>query len=256
LWALLLLIAEHGELSTSDVTVLTSRSRPSVSRNLGSLLEAGLVWRSVNDRDPAHRARYRISTDGAAQLEQHLHDTGRPVPLALGRRRHADQEFTNDFFVRLAAHAQTASNCALYRWRARLDTAAWLRAHGLRDVHALGYGMWLEDNAAISFLLHRDHEADADSSPARVLDLYPTAGPHVPANAILVVTSTSEREYQLHRDLHTVALPTTVAATTGDRLSRASSPAEAIWTTTAGATLLRLIQVAHPSRSPSTKEGH
>ena len=237
-WRLLLLIGEHGWFTTAQVTTMRFDSRPTAVRHLRALHGAGLLVRYVARRDPSHLAHYLISAKGAQALQRWLRDAGQPVPLGLGQRgkKDPDQLMVNDFFVRLVAHARSTGTGHLYRWRHALDTAAWLRRYAIPRARTQGDGVWIEDNMALSFLLHVDHDEPSPIArtpappPSARLRGYQPATSGVPANAALVITTTTRRELQLHRELAEAPLPLTVAVTTRPRLDCAASPADRIWT--------------------------
>jgi hypothetical protein len=138
----------------------------------------------------------------------------------------------------------------VYRWRHALDTEVWLRSHGVRGVHPHGDGLWIEDNATISILLHLDHDDPSPISltppppPSALVAGYRRAKTGVPADAALVITPNDEREQQLHHELANAPVPLSVAATTHTRLRSAASPADAIWTVPAApGVLLPLIKI-------------
>jgi DNA-binding MarR family transcriptional regulator len=251
-WRLLLLIGQHGDLNTRQVAALMFNSRPTAARDLQALVRAGLLVHYVLRRDSSHLAHYRISAIGVELLTRHLRATGQPVPVGLGERgrRDRDQLMVNDIFVRLVVHARSTGRGHLYRWRHSLDSAVWLRAHGVHGSLAHGFGLWIEDGAAVSFVLHLDHDEPSPLAqtppppPSKLLAAYArTTG--VPFDAALVVTTTIEREQQLHRELAEMAMPLVVASTTYERLDRTSSPSDAIWSVTAAPrSRLPLIEVA------------
>ncbi len=188
-------------------------------------------------------------------LTRALRAAGQPIPVGLGRRgrRDRDQLVVNEIFVRLVAHARSTGRGHLYRWRHALDldTAAWLRAHGVHGARAQDYGLWIEDGATLSFVLHLDHDEPSllartpPPAPSKILAVYARAASGVPVDAALVVTPTTEREQQFHRELADAPVPLAVATATSERLYGAPSPADAIWSVvTAPAPLLPLIEVA------------
>jgi hypothetical protein len=215
--------------------------------------------RFVDVRDPKHLAHYELSLHGARTLTQVLRQNGQPVPAGLGRRgqpTELDLTAVNRFFVDLVAHARHTGRAHLYRWRHALDTEIWLHNHGVRGVHPHGDGLWIEDNATISFLLHLDHDDPSPINPtpppppSALLAGYRRARTGVPADAALVITPNDQREQQLHHQLANAPVPLTVAATTHTRLHSAASPADAIWTIPAApGALLPLIQIPAASRS-------
>jgi len=251
-WSLLALLAEHGTLHTGQVVTLRFGSRPAAVRHLGVLVRAGLVWRFVYDDDPSHLAYYEASTDGVAVLEQRLRRSGRAVPDALGRPV-PGQFVVNEFFTGLAGEARTGGRGHLYRWRRALDTAVWLRGHGVSGVRPRAFGMWIEDGVAVRFLLHVDQgePSPLSGTPAppasRGLTGYRLATRGVPATAVLVVHAKAERESDLHRELTDAPVAVPVATSTVDRLYAAPSAAEAIWNVVGAdtAVLVRLVDVPH-----------
>jgi hypothetical protein len=103
-------------------------------RHIGALHRAGLLLRLIRRLDPNRNAYYWISAKGTHLLEQRLLEARSPVPLALGQRGDKDPDHfeISDFFVRLVDHARTTRKGHLNRWRHAMDTAAWLRQHGIR----------------------------------------------------------------------------------------------------------------------------
>jgi len=245
-WQLLSLVATYGVLDTRQVTALMFDSRPTAARHLAMLVKAGLLVRSVKIRDPAHLAHYKVSGAGAELLARRLHEAGEPVPLGFGTRRHRDEAAVNDFVARLVAHARRTGQGHLYRWRHALDAAAWLRSHGIAQLDTSGYGMWIEGNLAVGFLLHIDDYPPAmalATPPASLLSGYQQARSRVPVAAALVITASDERERWLHRDTLGLRLPIRVAATTIARLHTAASPADMIWSVAGVDDLMRLVDL-------------
>ncbi len=256
-WRLLLLIGQHGDLNTRQVAALMFNSRPTAARDLRALVQTGLLVDYVFRRDSSHLAHFRISPAGVELLTQHLRATGQPIPIGLGERgrRDRDQLTANDIFVRLVAHGRSTGRGHLYRWRHALDTAVWLRAHGVHGSLVHGYGLWIEDGTAISFVLHLDHGEPSPlaqtppAPPSKTLAAYARATSGVPFDAALVVTSTVEREQQLRREVTEIPMPLAVASTTYERLDHAPSPADAIWSVTAAPSpRLQLIEIARLPR--------
>ncbi|MDG4833988.1 replication-relaxation family protein [Solwaraspora sp. WMMD1047] len=247
-WALLSLLAEHGVLHTGQVATLMFGSRPAAARHLGALVRAGVVCRFVYDDDPTHLAHYELSAAGVEVLTQRLQQAGRAVPVALGRPG-ADLFTVNAFFVGLVAEARQRGRGEVLRWRRALEAALWLREHGVPDVAPSAYGVWIEDGLSVRFVLHVDHDhgprlSEAIVPPAaEALHGYRHAPRGVPLTAVLVLCPTAGRAAELHRDLAAAPVPVTVASTTFDRFSEASSAAEAIWTVTGNDTPLRLAEV-------------
>ncbi len=254
-WRLLSLVAQQGELSTLQITTLMFNSRPSAARHLNVLVKAGLLWRYISHKGSSHVARYQITLEGTLALKRTLHQAGQHAPIGLGQRGIADRhrERINDFFVRLVRHARNTERGHLYRWRHALDTALWLRSLGIADAHPDGYGLWIEGDSTISFLLHIDRNKPSPQGtqpPSELLAGYRQTPTGVPVDAALILTPTNRREQELHRDLADAPAPLTVAATTYDRLAQAPSPADAIWSVTATPTsLVSLIDLAHDSGS-------
>jgi hypothetical protein len=235
-WRLLELLAEHGELDTGQVTTLMFGSRPAAVRHLRALLRAGLVWRSVSDRDRTHLALYEISIDGVRAVRDRLRQAGQPVPPALGTSGF-DQPTVVEFFTLLVADARSSGGDRhLYRWRRHLDTAAWLRQAGVHRVRPAAFGVWIEHGTVVRFLLHLDHDEPSTllGTPARppsaALAGYRRCARGVPVTVVLVLCRTGDRERQLHCELADNPIPVTVAVTTEQRLYAALSPADAIWT--------------------------
>lgn len=248
-WRLMSLVAAHGVLDTRQVTALMFDSRPTAARHLAVLVKAGLLLRFVETRDSTHLAHYEISDTGAKLLARRLHQAGRPVPLGLSERGHRDKEAVNDFFVRLLTHARRTGQGHLYRWRHALDTAAWLRSHGITHLDACGYGRWIEDDLAIGFLLHIDdglpspNLASPPPPAAALLSGYRYTRNRVPVEAALVIAVSDEREHELHHDTPGLQLPIRVAVTTVARLHTAPSPADTIWSVAGATGLVRLVDL-------------
>jgi DNA-binding MarR family transcriptional regulator len=257
-WATLLLVAEFGALTAAQVAGLTGRSRATVVRQLHELLRAGALRRVADQNDRAHQARYEITADGARHLERGLRQAGRPVPAGLGRRGGTDsgRDAVTDFVVRLAHHnSGAAGGGCLYRWRHAADTTAWLRSLGIEHVYPQGFGQWVEADTAIGFLLHADTRPDPRNSAAWSLAGYRDAPAGVPAELVLVVTTSPGHEHGLHQNLADLPLPVSVGVTTRDRLARSTSPAGPIWTVAETGTtrLHRLGEIPPPAR-PATGE--
>lgn len=247
-WSVLAVLAEHGVLHTGQVAALLFGSRPAAVRHLRVLVDAGLVWRFVFDNDSRHLAYYELSIEGREAIAGRLRAAGRPVPVALGRPGRA-MLLVNEFFVALAVRAQQGRG-ELFRWRRALEAAVWLREHGVPEAAPAAYGVWIEDNRAVRFMLHVDDGLSAPGtgypapSPGEVLKGYRHAPAGVPVTAVVMICS-EERERKAHTDLTIAALPVVVAVTTPERLA-AASPAETIWTRagTGPGRLLRLIDLA------------
>jgi hypothetical protein len=246
-WRLLWLIAQQGRLTAAEVTGLMFGSRATASRHLRGLLKAGLLSRSGSVMPD-----YALSPAGMARVRQRLGEAGQPLPVALDRRGHSDGEsFAVEFFAALVRYARTTGRGYLYRFRHALDTAVWLRAHGVQNARTVGDGLWIEDGVAASFVLHLDR----GGYPPPVLEVsaYRDTPGGVPVQAALVVTPNEERERLLHQDLAQAPVPVVVASATLHRLARAASPADAIWMTRmASAPLLRLIEIPADSGQAET----
>lgn len=247
-WSLLMLLAAHGPLDTSQVTTLMFGSRPAAVRHLTALVRAELVWRFVYDDDSSHLAYYEPSTDGLALLEQRLHTAGRAAPPGLGRA--ASGQSTAAAFLVALTEATRRGLGHLYRWRRAADTAVWLRQHGVPPVAAAGHGLWIEDGVTVSFLLHVDWETWYSDTgrvtvPASLtVDGYRHAT-GIPAGVVLVLCASAEREQQLHAELAALPVPVRVAATTLARLHELG-PVAAVWTVAGAAEPVRLIDLARP----------
>ncbi|WP_432839049.1 replication-relaxation family protein [Dactylosporangium sp. CA-092794] len=251
-WAVLGVLAEHGELTVDQITRLLFGSRSTAVRHLGVLVEAGLVRRYESVRGRSHLAHYHAGAAGLRALRRRLRQEGRPVPPKLGSETFGRPVVT-EFFARLAA----APDGHLYRWRRHVDTALWLASHDIHGVRPQAYSIWIEHDVAVRFVLHIDDDSvtplthRAPPPPTRELAGYRTAPRGVPVAAILMITPTGLRERELHQGLATAPLPVTVASTTLRRCSRAASPADAIWNV-AGAergTLVRLAEIPHADQS-------
>lgn len=248
-WALLALLAEHGVLHTGQITALLFGSRPAAVRHLTRLMRAGLVRRFVHRNDPTHLAYYELSADGAERLTVRLREANRPVPVAMGKPG-PDLFVVNEFFVGLVGEARRQGRGVLFRWRRALEAAVWLREHAVPAAPS-AYGVWIEDGAAVRFLLHVDHDkpgrlSSTPAPPAAAwLADYRQAPRGVPATAVLVLCPTRQREDELHRDLTADPLPVTVATTTFEQLATAGNGAEAIWRVVGAepAVLLRLAEI-------------
>lgn len=232
-WAVLAVLAEHGVLHTGQVTALLFGSRPAAVRHLSTLVDAGLVWRFVDGHDSRHLAFYELSLEGQETVAARLRAAGRPVPLALGSQSQATF-VVNDFFVALA-EVERQGHGQLFRWRRALDATAWLRRLGVPDVAPQAYGVWIQDDRAVRFLLHVDDGRadplfdDPPPPPGKALDGYRLAPTGVPVTAVLMICA-DDREREAHADRTIAELPVTVAVTTLARLYAAVSPAGAIWT--------------------------
>lgn len=250
-WALLMLVAEHGVLSTDQVVVLMFGSRPAASRHLNALTRAGLLWRFVYDDDSSHLAHYELTHDGIEALGQHLRRAGRLVPEGIGAQLH-DHHLVSHVRVGLAAETRTGGPGRLYKWRRALEAAALLRRAGIVNVHPRAYGEWIERDIAVRFLLHVDRDTHnplfEPLPPSYALAGYREAQHGVPATAVLVITTSDDRHAALHQELAADPLPGTVAVTTTSLLYEAANAADQIWSVTGTDPAQRVSLVDLPCR--------
>ncbi|MDG4762560.1 hypothetical protein O7632_00285 [Solwaraspora sp. WMMD406] len=129
-----------------------------------------------------------------------------------------------------------------------MEAAVWLREQGVPDVAPAAYGVWIENDRAVRFLLHVDADPPARAtdavrpSPGEALEGYRQG---VPVTAVVMVCSEAG-ERAIHTDAGVAGLPVAVAVATPRRLAAVGSPAEAVWSRVGGdpGHLVRLIDLA------------
>ncbi len=259
-WRLLSLLAEHGVLDTHQVRVLLFSSRATAYRHLSELYQAGLVLRFTMMDERSHLRRWELTGAGIEAIAEHLEAAGRPVPLGLEHRR-GDVSFqlvVNQFFTDMVASRQVTGG-HLYRWRHRLDAAAWLRNHGVRHVDCDGYGRWIEQGTTVSFLFYLEIATYAvelienisnptqvePTSLSRIRATCRAAPAGLPVDVICVLAAEDAREQALWNRLDNLQLPVPVATTCPTALDAdPAGPAGAVWRTRDTPARYRLVDLA------------
>jgi Replication-relaxation len=248
------LLHEHQVLTTEQITALGFDQVHTANNRLRLLHQRGIL---AYFRDPGSTAAgswcWTLDLVGARWIAAHH---GHPTPAAATIRHRIVQTATasdlphllavNGWFTDLAAFARHAPGARLNTWR----SARTCPPNTMRPSHPDGFGVWTQDGATRSFVLH--HNADPDQA-VNLVDGYAALAPTVGGDqaAVLIRLSDPGREAAVHERL------AEHPATASGRLVVATSsgsahPAAPVWLPTGQSARVLLSQLPQPSAGAAT----
>src|SRR4051812_9217824 len=201
---LLQLLDDHQVLTTGQIHRLLFAARRTCQIRLNELAALGLVERFRFSRDGggSHPWHWTLGHNGH-RFQAAAHQ--RPEPTARASNQTVQRlsanphlthlVLTNEFFVRLTAHARRHHEARLDRWWSEQVTTK-----QYRTITADGHGLWTASGVTVGFFL----EADTGSEPLgrlvakldRYAQLARRGGPRYP---VLFWLGSEQREEHLHR---------------------------------------------------------
>ncbi|MET8364431.1 replication-relaxation family protein [Micromonospora sp. NPDC005194] len=248
---LLQLLDDHHVLTTDHVHRMLFHARRTCQIRLGELGALGLLERFRFARDgggsqPWHwtlgHHGHRFQAAAHNRPEPTLRTSRQSVQRLSANPHLTHLLTTNEFFVRLTAHARQHPEARLDRWWSETTTT-----QQFRTITADGHGLWSVADATVGLFL----ETDTGTEPLRSrvvtkLDRYAKlirrAGPRYP---VLFWLNNEQREEHLHQLLRSRHGDVPVATATHN-----ADPAEAIWLPVGATSRVRLIELPSDHGQP------
>lgn len=240
---LLQLLDDHLVLTTSQIHQLLFRARRTCQVRLNELRQLGLVERFRFSRPDGGSFPWHWTLGHEGQRFQAA-AVGIPEPTARASRQRivrlsanpnlAHLVTTNEFFVRLAAHARSHRDTRLRRW--------WSERRATQEFQKVrpdGHGLWSVGERTVGFFLECDQGTEPHNRVTAKLESYARlAAGDGPSYPVLLWLNSIEREQYLHAALRRNRSGVPIATATQD-----SDPAALVWLPADGFARVRLVDL-------------
>lgn len=227
------LLEQHTTLTTDQLTAVLFSSAITCRHRLTALRSFGFIERFIR-RSSGSVPPSVCWVPGPLSARLTSLAAGQNPPSARMLRERQDRVYaspflahliaTNEFFVRLLAHARQREHTALRRWWSERAAAG---AFGQR-IHPDGHGVWADQGREIGFFLELDRGTEPLGRLADKLNSYRRlVAEGGPPYAVLFDLPNRTREQNLHRRLADRPEPRLIVATTSPEAG--DNPARPVW---------------------------